>query len=72
MVKLLRERAPTAEILLDAKVGQVRQDVILKTDNFDLVIKVKRGVTKLADLANEAEKYWEAYAMERGLDYDHL
>jgi glycyl-tRNA synthetase beta chain len=72
MVKLLRERAPTAEILLDAKVGQVRPDVILKTDNFDLVIEVKRGVTKLADLANQAEKYWEAYAMERGLDYDHL
>jgi glycyl-tRNA synthetase beta subunit len=70
--QLLNERLPTARILLEAKVGQLRPDIIVKSDDYDLLIEVKRDVSRLSRLSNQAAKYWRAYANNQRLKANPL
>jgi glycyl-tRNA synthetase beta chain len=72
IIELFRKRVPTAKILVDAQIGSVRPDLIIKTNDYALVLEVKRGVNRLVDLASHAKRYWKAYGTQEGLDYDRL
>jgi glycyl-tRNA synthetase beta chain len=60
----IRAKVPSAKILLDSKIGQLRPDMLIKTRDFDLIIEVKREVTRLSRFSNQVAKYWRAYGRE--------
>jgi glycyl-tRNA synthetase beta chain len=57
----IEAKVPTAKILLDAKLGRLRPDLVVKGDDYDLVIEVKHGIGRLIDFSEQVTKYWRAY-----------
>ncbi len=68
----LKQKVPTAEILIEAKIGRLRPDIILKGKDYDLVVEVKRTASRLTDVLTQARRYWRAYGRQIGVKADRI
>jgi glycyl-tRNA synthetase beta chain len=68
----LKQKLPTAEILIEAKIGRLRPDIILKDKDYDLVVEVKRTASRLTDVLTQARRYWRAYGRQIGAKADRI
>ncbi len=68
----LKQKVPAAEILIEAKIGRLRPDIILKGEDYDLVVEVKRTASRLTDVMTQARRYWRAYGRQIGAKADRI
>jgi glycyl-tRNA synthetase beta subunit len=69
---LISREVPSARILLEAKVGSFRPDMIVESKDFDLLLEVRRDVTRLGKLSNQVARYWRAFSRENRIDANPL
>jgi glycyl-tRNA synthetase beta chain len=72
IVDIFEKHVPTARILVEAQIGNLRPDLIVEAPDYALVLELRRRVNKLVDLSTQAKKYWNAYEKHKGVVTDKL
>ncbi len=72
LAKIVENWAPSAKILMDDQVTRFQPDLIVRSEQFDIVIEFKKGVERLTRFSEQVRKYWKSFAQETRQELDRL